>query len=149
MRPPAYAKAILAQRVEGKHPASIAVHFGPRWPMPQDGMAMVCVAQDWVPWSIDWRVAAGVEVDLYDTHEHMAQHPIIDGLPAWYWLAAEIQAVALDVRLWRAGHGACLAAIVAEHRQRSGQWPPYWPGELSAVAVDRWERSGLWRAMAA
>lgn len=134
MRHPAYARDILALRMTGWEPHELHVFFGAGWPRPKPGVAMVGVASEWVPWSLDWSVAAGLPVYVHETCDTY----MIEGWPAVLWLAAEIQMRALDVRL-REGDGWSSIAWIGQTWRGEGVDPPWWTDEVADRQRARWD----------
>jgi hypothetical protein len=67
MRLPAHARALLDDRLKGKHPPHVKLMFGPRIVRRREGEAMVSViADEYVPGAFDWTVLAGVIVTIID-----------------------------------------------------------------------------------
>lgn len=61
---PPYGRALLDQRELGHHPSRIYVWYGDRWwERPKDAPCL-CVGLDYTHGQYDWRVVAGVPVDL-------------------------------------------------------------------------------------
>lgn len=137
MKSPAYAKRLLAQRADGVHPLRLSVYFGAPWPFVDEHQPAVCVGMDWRPWSLDWKVAAGLWVDVYECAEVPT---FIHGHPSVWWLAAEIQAVAANVVLQRESGSARISALAAMCFEEDGKWPPWWPDALGPKFLDRWVR---------
>jgi len=136
MRAPAYSQRVLALR-KNSEPDQLMVFYGRGWPRLNATHAMVGVADDWVPWSLDWSVAAGLSVLIHETGE---APPMIEGWPAVLWLAAEIQARALSVMIRDGDRWSSIMMVALSWTEELGESPPWWPGSIASVASQRWRR---------
>jgi hypothetical protein len=126
VRLPAFGRALLGERLEGRHPHRVWVLYGDDWDRRPVGQAVLCVGSDWTPGRTDWLPVAGVLVHLVDRGGlHLEA------------LAAELAEQAAPVVVhWREAEGSRVQAIqedvsdLAFAARRAGPegyvWPAWW-----------------------
>ena len=87
---PAYGKTLLMQRRLGQHPETITVIYGDKWSgvkPPRLGLRPL----QYQPGLVDWRVVAGVKVELIDRAEGLADCDVeANRFGKFYSLIAEL-----------------------------------------------------------
>lgn len=137
MKLPAFGKALKLERDAGRHPSRVIVIFGADWGRRPANVPCVCVSPlPWEPGTLDWRICAGVPVDVVDR----------DLSASVFAFAAEIARRAAPVTVhWREpddadedaiwpdtpGEPSCIdIANAAFAARRAMRWPPWWSESL-------------------
>lgn len=131
-RLPAFGRALLQQRRQGQHPQSITVIYGEDWrgvKPPRLGLRPL----QYQPGLVDWRVVAGVKVELIDRAQGLADFDIeANRFGKFYALIGELvdaQAYVVvrypDGNRW-ADQDADMLAYSCRWFRR---WPSWWSDE--------------------
>jgi len=140
-RAPAFAKQLLAQRREGRHPLVVHLEYSEHW-FRRDRCNFFCEEHPFVsvkpsefePGRFDWHVLTGVCVELFDPGGELD-----GGTPAAPQSPERLRQLVLEV-----GRLAGPIWIYGPHRSfpLAPQWLPWWTPELEAINGKRREAWG-------